>query len=737
MTAVLIAVALARPGPFETLALVCLVTLAIAPSLVMNSVAAYVPHKKLEWRALQGLALFVLVGLPTAYAAYHLLPSTLDAIPEAVPLMFVGAAMVVVVVRRFGRNRLGLPEEATFWFAACLAAVQLTALLLIAHVGEATYSLVNPGTGRERELAYLGTWGLSVFLWIPWSHWIWLRRGPRVSTPSALVGSAIPFATGIALLYANRSYLVGLHEDLHVWMIIVGTLSLDAGLSLSLGRSRWFRTRRCMPWGGALASLVILVSALVGFIQPSVFKPTRPALAAGPYASLLAHDAWQQCSGNAVPCAQDHDLLHVPKHHDYKRDDNDFNDFNILFVTVDALRADYIAPEPTHTHATRAPFLAKFASESLNFVNTSATGTRTAIGMGCVMACRYSANLTWDLWLVSGHGDQDYAIHAPGTMTASELEAQTIRVRGYTTFPRWSDSPTLAQRMRDAGYRTMAVPYGGPRASTWFSKGGFELGFDRFHGFKGAVRNPARTTIDIALAQIDDSNDESETRKWFQWIHLYDTHEWGKKRSTYDRQAHKIDRGIQHLIVGLKKRRLLDNTVVVISADHGEGFGEHRQRRHASSLYWEQTRVPLLIKIPGVVPQRIDRPTSTLDAVATMLALAEANLKDVDGTNLLPLADGKDLVRSPVFTELHRFKRGRLSTDLHAVLLDHWKLILNRKTDTAMLFDLEIDPNEKTNVAADHPRVLDDLGRLLTAFLYQGELAHALPRLPVHPSRDG
>ena len=92
----------------------------------------------------------------------------------------------------------------------------------------------------------------------------------------------------------------------------------------------------------------------------------------------------------------------------------------------------------------------------------------------------------------------------------------------------------------------------------------------------------------------------------------------------YEASIAYLDDRLAMLIDSLAARGLLDNTLVIVTSDHGEAFGEHEDFEHGSSLYFEQTHVPLVISLPGRVPEGvvIDEPVSTREIAATIEAIA-------------------------------------------------------------------------------------------------------------------
>jgi arylsulfatase A-like enzyme len=155
----------------------------------------------------------------------------------------------------------------------------------------------------------------------------------------------------------------------------------------------------------------------------------------------------------------------------------------------------------------------------------------------------------------------------------------------------------------------------------------------------------------------------------------------------------------------------------VLSADHGESFGEHRSRSHGTTLYDEVLRVPLLIGGPGVRPGSIDDLVSLVDLAPTMLDLFDVEAPGhFMGQSLKPYILGeRPVLTRPIVAE---------ARDLIAFVSPKGlKVILDVKTERTELYDLETDPFELDNIADDDARLRDPL-----SYLYAFRDAHRLRR---------
>jgi len=181
-------------------------------------------------------------------------------------------------------------------------------------------------------------------------------------------------------------------------------------------------------------------------------------------------------------------------------------------------------------------------------------------------------------------------------------------------------------------------------------------------------------------------------------------------RALYEGEVRYMDQGFGELIDGLKRLGLYRDTLIAVTADHGEEFYEHGGWWHGTTLYGEQVNVPLIIKPPasfegrlGSGPDSVEqRVVRTIDVAPTLLDSAGAEpAPGMQGVSLLAPYDKR--------REKDRFAYAEEDFEgnvLHAVRTEQWKLILAnpgnpRGLELEEFFDLEGDPGETRNLAAD------------------------------------
>ncbi len=206
-------------------------------------------------------------------------------------------------------------------------------------------------------------------------------------------------------------------------------------------------------------------------------------------------------------------------------------------------------------------------------------------------------------------------------------------------------------------------------------------------------------------------------------------------RDSYDACVAYLDQQLGRLIDALDRRKLLDNTIVIVTSDHGEHLGEHGLFGHALSVYEPEARVPLLLFYPPVVPQGriIMDPVSLRDIPATVSHLMGArNQTPFPGSSLTRywMSDGMPTppVASPVVCELENIglitsARGNamLADGSIRALTDGRQVYVRHQSGREELFDLDTDPGEVCNLAGQ-PKAGSILKRLqssMDAFLYQ------------------
>ena len=164
----------------------------------------------------------------------------------------------------------------------------------------------------------------------------------------------------------------------------------------------------------------------------------------------------------------------------------------------------------------------------------------------------------------------------------------------------------------------------------------------------------------------------------------------------YDGEILFVDDYIGRVIRGLKRHRLEENTLVVVTSDHGDAFFEHRGKGHGHTLFDEVIKVPLTMRLPGRIPpsSRVESQVRQVDIMPTILGLVGSPelAQDSDGLDLTAwLATGEEPPRQTATSRLHA------DGEYVSIRTNEHKLLVHRggTTEEVTLFDLKTDPAEK------------------------------------------
>lgn len=179
------------------------------------------------------------------------------------------------------------------------------------------------------------------------------------------------------------------------------------------------------------------------------------------------------------------------------------------------------------------------------------------------------------------------------------------------------------------------------------------------------------------------------------------------KLDVYDASIAYLDSQLGVLFRELKRRGLLDRTLVVVAGDHGEEFAEHGFVSHGYTLYRPSVHVPLVLRLPGSIPegQRVASPVSLRNLAATVLGIIAPSVRPLPGRSLARFWTGEDTMPDTIVTSVGRTEnlprwypvsRG----DLNSIAFDGVRYIRNEGDGTEELYDFEHDVLERWNLLA-------------------------------------
>jgi arylsulfatase len=386
------------------------------------------------------------------------------------------------------------------------------------------------------------------------------------------------------------------------------------------------------------------------------------------------------------------------------------DDLNIVFILIDTLRADRLSGYGYERET--SPTMDHLASTGIRFARHHAQSSWTKTSMASIWTAMYPHR--------NGILRFDHAL---------------------------PDAALLpAEMLREEGYGTAAIWRNGWVAPTF----GFDQGFDTYHrpstgmpvGFKR--RESDNPYAKIAGSDVDVTENAVEflrmagDERFLLYLHYMDAHQYMSDEESarfgssysdlYDNSIHWSDRNVAAIIQTLEAEGLRDETIVVITSDHGEAFGEHGSEGHAKDLHREVIHVPWIVSLPFSLEEGIvvDTLSENVDIWPTLFDLmGRSELEYADGRSRLPeilaVAGRPDLIErkpdtSPLFAELDRSwgKAEKLSDPIVALTLPSLRFLrvldpekLEEKAGprglgrrTSLLFDTQKDPYEQMDLLA-------------------------------------
>ncbi len=367
---------------------------------------------------------------------------------------------------------------------------------------------------------------------------------------------------------------------------------------------------------------------------------------------------------------------------------------NVLLVSIDTLRADYLG---AYGASVPTPAIDALANGGVVFERAVAQVPITLPSHASLFTAAYPF----------GHG-----------------------VRDNGSFRLAAEKRTLTETFRAAGYRTAAFVGSFAIDSRFGLDQGFEL-YDDFYGDTSALEDFAiseRRAADVLAPALDWLSRTGEA-PWFAFVHLYDVHApYDPPAPFRERFASDLYRGevayVDEALAGflekLRSRGRLENTIVVVTSDHGEGLGEHGERTHGMFAYETTLRVPLIFSWEGVLaPRRVASRVRLLDVAPTLLALARLDLLPASqGFSLVPFLEGrKDSTEDESYFEALAFNLNRGFAPLTGFYRGDLKYV---ELPIPEIYDLESDPGETTNLARERPALVEEMASRLDEIEREG-----------------
>ncbi len=361
---------------------------------------------------------------------------------------------------------------------------------------------------------------------------------------------------------------------------------------------------------------------------------------------------------------------------------------NVLLLTVDCLRADMPwtgYPRPI------APNLTKFAEQGVVYTRLYSVASYTAQSVAAWLTGQYASTL-----------------YRTGVFFTSYTKANAF-------FPEALE----AQGVKSIGWFS----------HLYFGRGkGIDRGFAAWELVPGITFDPQTDNYvtsdkmyDLGVKLL--GKQEYTKGQFFAWAHFGDPHDQyikhkespdfgNKNRDRYDSEVWYTDHYIGKLIDWAKGQVWWPHTIVIISADHGESFGEHGQYRHAFELWEPLVRVPLIVMGPGVLPKRLDALRSQIDFAPTIMEFMGKNSNaHFAGQSLVSEILDHEVPQSRAHIQLE-LTEDTNNPERRAIIAGDYKLLIRGYDESYLLFNLKEDPSEEHNLSQTEPERLKEMKSL-------------------------
>jgi arylsulfatase A-like enzyme len=416
---------------------------------------------------------------------------------------------------------------------------------------------------------------------------------------------------------------------------------------------------------------------------------------------------------------------------------------NIVLISIDALRADGLGIYGNDPAV--SPRIDELARQGIVFQQATSQGSSTVPSVSSFLTSLHPTE-------VGMVGGEDRVVDDMRVTLAEALQAAGYRTQAYVANGHLVPSRGYAQGFDGYVAPEPGRPYGLDRLRTDtvvaglacrsvpiacdLFEGGYRLMFDRLLVMEdegGRINDQAQRFIRLHASE-----------QFFLWLHYMEPHaayrpqqafgdlpasvgagreallrEWQPSNKTtptvlrpddvsavlalYDGEIREVDAWVGGIWDEIRAAGLADRTLLVLTADHGDEFGEHGDYGHGHTVYQDLDRVPLILVGPQVTTagRVVQAPVPLLDIMPTLLDVAQAPQPDLmRGQSLLPVLQGGDPPERAIISES---PASRSSYDDKSLRLGDYKLVYNIELDQVELYDLRADPGEKHDLSAAEP----------------------------------
>jgi arylsulfatase A-like enzyme/tetratricopeptide (TPR) repeat protein len=275
------------------------------------------------------------------------------------------------------------------------------------------------------------------------------------------------------------------------------------------------------------------------------------------------------------------------------------------------------------------------------------------------------------------------------------------------------DKTTLAKVLKQGGWATSAFIGAFVLDSRWGLNQGFDYYYDNFDfaKYKTISLDSVQREGGEVIKAFFDWFDKNDQKKFFSWIHLYDPHSpyeppepfktqySGRPWGLYDGEIAYVDTLVGRVVEVLRKKDLLEKTIIIIVGDHGESLGEHHESTHGFFIYDATVSVPLIVRLPSsrLKGKIVNAQVENVDIMPSLLQMLGLPIPpEVQGKSFVPLITGKNSEEERLaYSETYYPKYHYGWSELKSLRSGRYKYIQAPKPE---LYDLSQDPHEQVNI---------------------------------------
>jgi len=386
---------------------------------------------------------------------------------------------------------------------------------------------------------------------------------------------------------------------------------------------------------------------------------------------------------------------------------------NIILIVIDTLRAGHLGCYGYQRNTT--PIIDRLAQEGVLFKNAISAAPWTMASIASILTSQYPC--------VLGLRQRPVMLDTRFPIISEVLKRYDYTTYGVFTAASFSPRLGVARGFDDYRYRkrprrgpVISSPYVTKEAISFLQKSQKQPFYIFLHYFDPHYNYVLHKQYDYYPDYRGSVKSDHPMIDLWHELHELSQDDIRYLLALYDSEINFTDEYIGKLLDELKKKGLYENTIIIVTADHGEEFLERGWLGHTITLHKEMLHVPLIMKLPGYGAQVINSPVGLIDVAPTIYRYMGLKMPDGLEGRSLDLDRGDSIENTTIFSETFNSQRYRPNVSpiaFRSILLGNWKLIYDQIKDSSQVYNLSEDPSEQNDLSGQH----SEQRRMLTGLL--------------------